>query len=331
MSLPTLFIGSSSEGRAIATEIARQLRGAAAVTVWDEGVFRLGESFLDSLRRALNLFDFALLVVSPDDVVTSRHKQQAAPRDNVVFELGLFIGNLGPRRSFYICSKQTGQTLKLPSDLAGISALQFEWNGKRASLAAALKPAMTQLKAVIRERSTESEFTMLPSTSLAIGYFKNFVLEVCRELMRCGSAQLDGKSVDVSKGDFDFFIVLPERLSEAGHDGLRKIKKTHQLKDIKIQCGSREFPFFAKVALRGRRVAFYDSPTTLRSSWEAICFILKPGPLGDDVGRGLLEQREIANFEQTLRRLLQQPEAAEFAGNIKIIRLGEMTRQKRRA
>ena len=62
MPLPTLFIGSSSEGKSIAGEIADQLRADAVVKVWDEGVFRLGESYLDSLRRSLNLFDFAFIL-----------------------------------------------------------------------------------------------------------------------------------------------------------------------------------------------------------------------------------------------------------------------------
>lgn len=106
-------------------------------------------------------------------------------------------------RSFYVCSKQTGTTLKLPSDLVGISALEFEWNGRKGSLPDALKPICTKLLEVVRERSGEPGFTMLPSTALAIGYFKNFILDVCRELMNCESLPIDGQTVNVRGGDFD--------------------------------------------------------------------------------------------------------------------------------
>ena len=46
---------------------------------------------------------------------------QSSPRDNVVFEAGLFGGVLGMRRTFILHSKAA----KLPSDLLGLTAVRY--------------------------------------------------------------------------------------------------------------------------------------------------------------------------------------------------------------
>ena len=91
-SRPTVFIGSSSEGLDIAEAVQALLDNDCEVTVWTQGVFLLGLSNLENLTRKLGQYDFAVLVLTPDDLVKSRGVEQAAGRDNVIFELGLFMG-----------------------------------------------------------------------------------------------------------------------------------------------------------------------------------------------------------------------------------------------
>jgi predicted nucleotide-binding protein len=95
----TLFIGSSSEGLSTAQAIKKKFDAEMDVTLWNEGVFKMNASYLESLLRASNSFDFAILVFTPDDLVTSRSQTQSVPRDNVIFEHGLFLGRLGPPKS----------------------------------------------------------------------------------------------------------------------------------------------------------------------------------------------------------------------------------------
>ena len=71
---------------------------------------------LESLVERLDDFDFAALILTPDDVTISRDEEMQAPRDNVLLELGLFIGAIGRERSFIVYDR--GSNLKLPSDLA---------------------------------------------------------------------------------------------------------------------------------------------------------------------------------------------------------------------
>ncbi len=72
----------------------------------------------------LEKHDFAVLVLTPDDVTESRGASQLSPRDNVLFECGLFMGRLGRERAFIVCDKST--KLKLPSDLAGVSLIPYD-------------------------------------------------------------------------------------------------------------------------------------------------------------------------------------------------------------
>ena len=62
MNKPTIFIGSSSEGLETARAIKQQFDAEADVDLWNEGVFKLNASYLESLLRAVNLYDFAILV-----------------------------------------------------------------------------------------------------------------------------------------------------------------------------------------------------------------------------------------------------------------------------
>jgi hypothetical protein len=95
---PTVFVGSSREGLEVARAVQFQLKSDAFVIVWNEGVFGLSEGSLESLVAALDRFDFAVLVITPDDLLASHDTVIQAPRDNVMFEIGLFMGRLGRAR-----------------------------------------------------------------------------------------------------------------------------------------------------------------------------------------------------------------------------------------
>jgi len=121
--LPRLFVGSSNEGKNVAHAVRQQLRDVAEVTLWSDGPFGLGGGTLESLVAALADYDFAVLVITADDLTTSRGKEEPSPRDNVVFEAGLFMGRLGRSRTFLVYDANARP--KLPSDLAGITIATF--------------------------------------------------------------------------------------------------------------------------------------------------------------------------------------------------------------
>jgi steroid delta-isomerase-like uncharacterized protein len=140
---PRVFIASSVEGLSIAEAIAVDLQYVADVTIWDEGVFHLSEGSLAALDAEADQADFAIAVLTADDMTTKRGRSYPVARDNVLFELGFFMGRLGTNRTFMVYSRDSSPTL--PSDLQGITAATFA-DRADGNLEAALGPVSTQIR-----------------------------------------------------------------------------------------------------------------------------------------------------------------------------------------
>ena len=143
-----LFVGSSVEGLSVANEIQALLDHDAEVTVWHQGVFGPSGGTLESLVQMAPTFDFAVLVLTPDDVVTKRDNSKNAPRDNVLLELGLFIGTLGRERTYFVHPRED---MALPSDLAGINPINYDANRSDNNLRAAIGPVATSLRSQLKK------------------------------------------------------------------------------------------------------------------------------------------------------------------------------------
>jgi len=141
-----VFIGSSTEGLPVAEAIQQNLDYACDTTVWSQGIFGLGEGSLEALVDRVGDFDFAVLVLTPDDVVTSRGKAEQSARDNVLLELGLFLGAIGRKRTFIVYDRTAN--LKLPSDLAGVTPATYQRH-RTDNLQAALGACCTKIKNAI--------------------------------------------------------------------------------------------------------------------------------------------------------------------------------------
>ena len=121
---PVLFIGCSGESLHIGRAVQSALdHDPIVVELWTDGVFKASTFPMESLERELPKVDFAVLVLSPDDTLVSRGTASDAPRDNLLLELGLFMGALGRHRTFILCPR--GHDLKIPSDIWGIIPLQY--------------------------------------------------------------------------------------------------------------------------------------------------------------------------------------------------------------
>ena len=100
MNKPRIFLGSSGKQAKLLQAITHGLEDVADVEPWTT-MFNPGRSTLDRLVELSYQVDFAAFVFAQDDWTTTDASQsaEASPRDNVVFEAGLFGGALGIRRT----------------------------------------------------------------------------------------------------------------------------------------------------------------------------------------------------------------------------------------
>jgi CRP/FNR family cyclic AMP-dependent transcriptional regulator len=123
--IPVVFVGSSSEALPVAKLLHAALPSPAVeARIWELDVFNASNFPIEDLEAQAQQSDFAVLVATADDIVKSRRKVKAAPRDNVIFELGLFMGASGRKRTFVVQPK--GVDLKLPSDILGMTTIRYD-------------------------------------------------------------------------------------------------------------------------------------------------------------------------------------------------------------
>lgn len=146
---PRIFIGSSVEGLSVAYAIQQNLTHDAEATVWDQGVFDLSKTTIESLIKVVDESDFGVFVFSPDDVTRMRGADLNSIRDNVIFEYGLFTGRLGRDRVFFV--KPEGYDLHLPTDLLGITPGIYNPKREDGRLQAATGPACNQIREAMKK------------------------------------------------------------------------------------------------------------------------------------------------------------------------------------
>ena len=127
MDKPRIFVGSSGKQGKLLQALTRGLEDVAQVEPWTTS-FTPGTTTLERLLELAHEVDFAAFAFARDDWTTNTtsaspptESGQASPRDNVVFEAGLFGGTLGMRRTFILHA--TGA--KLPSDLLGLTCVRY--------------------------------------------------------------------------------------------------------------------------------------------------------------------------------------------------------------
>jgi Predicted nucleotide-binding protein containing TIR-like domain len=123
MNKPRIFLGSSGKQAKLLQAITRGLADVADVEPWTT-TFNPGRGTLDRLVELSQEVDFAAFVFAQDDWTATDASQsgEAAPRDNVVFEAGLFGGALGIRRTFILHADGA----KLPTDLLGLTSVRYD-------------------------------------------------------------------------------------------------------------------------------------------------------------------------------------------------------------
>ncbi|AOE82009.1 hypothetical protein A7318_26465 [Pseudomonas lurida] len=151
---PRIFLASSVEGLNVANAINESLDYDAEIVHWKDG-FSLTSYTIDALMEKSRTVDFAIFVFTPDDVSVIRAKSHIVVRDNVLFELGLFIGSLTKERCFVI--KPRGVDLHFPTDLLGLTPADFDGNRSDNDLTQAVNAPCSKVRKEIARLGLASE------------------------------------------------------------------------------------------------------------------------------------------------------------------------------
>jgi hypothetical protein len=147
MRKPRLFIASSAESLPVAEAVNVNLDHEFEVTIWKNGTFKLSSTVIEDLVEKSSAVDFALFIFTPDDIATIRSRKEHVVRDNVVFEMGLFVGAIGKNRSFFLKPRDT--EIHLPTDLLGVTAADYDANRSDGDLVSATNKACALIKAEV--------------------------------------------------------------------------------------------------------------------------------------------------------------------------------------
>jgi hypothetical protein len=320
---PSLFIGSAGESLEVAHLVLKELSKVADCKIWTRQ-FEIGNSAYEDLCAKLALYDYGVLIAGSDDVTISKKVKKTSPRDNVIFEFGLFVGRLGRSRAFFFAE----EGVKIPSDLSGITLPKF----KKFSVASSaihkksIIDACKKIRDHIKNREKVIDYGYLPSASLAFGYFNNFVLKAISNLIGVTSLRLDGdvysnkksglkletKNTKGSKKiefkDVTLCILIPDDLSADMFDKVRSAKHLNDWKSIKIDAGSfRPFDFHMQLDKSRKGILHLsDIPITLNALNDAIQAYIGRSHLGKNETELLLEKREIRTFKKVLDHLISE-------------------------
>lgn len=307
---PSIFIGSSSEAKDIAIQLGKSLEDFAEVKIWTEA-FDIGKSNYENLTSQVALYDYAVLIATGDDEIISRKEQKSSPRDNVVFEFGLFTGGLGRNRVIYILEKDT----KLPSDLLGVTFPRLP-KSKGTEMDQAIKDSAQSIREHIISKENTFDLGFLPSTALAYGYFVNFVERTVQRLLEDKKSNKEFHLEDGTTfklGEIAFDILIPNDLSDDMYNKVVAKRLKDNWAKIKVDPnGIRDYDFSIDVtSAKDGLMHLVDIPFTLNALYKAVEMYSGKMHLGKDVKETIFERREIRNFQKTLDYLISKSSLAK--------------------
>ncbi|GGW85058.1 TIR domain-containing protein [Alteromonas halophila] len=149
MRKPRIFVASSAESLPIAEAVNVNLDHEFEVTIWKNGTFKLSSSTIDDLVDKSSAVDFALFIFAADDIVSIRNSKKHVVRDNVIFEMGLFVGAIGKSRSFIL--KPRDVEMHLPTDLLGVTPADYDSNRSDNDFVSATNRACSLIKSEVNQ------------------------------------------------------------------------------------------------------------------------------------------------------------------------------------
>lgn len=209
-----LFIASSVEGLKFAESIKAGLEHSSVrAEIWTQGVFKANGYPLQQLEDAMDDYDFGLFVMTPDDIVERRGEEFRVARDNVLLELGMFIGFYGKEYCFILAPR--GDTSpKMPSDMTGFQTLDYDPEWAVDNIDAALGTACRNLKMSIERKVKQNHEVQQEQMDKVVEHDvaqqlssdEHTILGVLFEAQQRLSSSMIGRFTETNKNIIDVYL-----------------------------------------------------------------------------------------------------------------------------
>lgn len=227
---PNVFIASSVEGLSVAEAVNIKMEYDAQVKQWDNA-FDLSSVTITSLIKRANETEFGIFVFHPDDKTIIRENEYSTVRDNVLFELGLFIGSLGIARCFVLIPKSKETEFRLPTDLAGVTTTSYD--DQLEDKVDAVATSCAKIKQAIKKiRSSESEVVSEPEADLLKKQLSDAQSQIWMQNHEIQSAREEASTLLSSI--MSYFHAIAKPATEAEIVAWEEGAKSSYLKDVKI-------------------------------------------------------------------------------------------------
>lgn len=292
---PKLFIGSSSEELPLAEKARDILQSHFDVTIWNErvwdtAVFKINQNFLADLLKASLQFDFGILIGTNDDKVIFRGKEVMQPRDNVLFELGLFTGRLGTSKCAFLIDKE----VKLLSDFNGLTLAYFDKSANDT-----FTNAVNGVKEMFLA-SPDDEINFFPSATLASVYFVNLIAPVCRFIIENNGFTVNETHYKKCKIN----VIVPDRISDDVNLQFEKLKSQIPTENVTFKYAGRPRNINIETQIKNETVEFIEFPTIITGINHSISNLLPHDFNKQSPDYSAILERELRRFITTLKKLL---------------------------
>lgn len=313
-----VFIASSKESSELASYIGEKLEKIYPDTfeciVWKDGFFSFSETTYSELLKKAISFDYAIIVCGKDDIVIRNNydhtkaidkqkmEMKYSARDNVYWEYGLFVGVLSHEKVYCVCAEGS----KIASDLEGVgrSVYLLQKNGKFDQNSVDIEGLANKM---IEEKEIKS-IALLPTTSLAINYYYNFLQPVSIKIKQLTNIEYNNEKYCINEKKIN--IVLPSELINNFILFASNYNSDNELISINInppEHSNREFTVNSSLKdLQSQKLYIYDVPTILESAFKTITLVMGNSYVGDSIESKIAKYKAIKDFYETVQILIQQ-------------------------
>lgn len=158
----------------------------------------------------------------------------------------------------------------------------------------------------IQKEQKVARISLLPSTSLAVGYFENFLKPVSQAIQKLDAVCIAGKKYDVKNSAKRLEVAIPAKVSEDLRMWSEYVYENHAVEKVTVDSSIRKIGVnidYGKLENTGD-LTVIDVPLTLSAAYRSVELALGVDYIGIEEIKELAKEKELNNFIKTVNNLI---------------------------